>query len=248
MNSRKGIVILILASLVLCWSCEMFSYGKLGGADQTSYYFPGEDVFEERLSFLSGVWYSHYAGIGRLDGYRIRRWSNVTSEDKAKMQGLFPGIDVDNPLTYSLPQTVPQNSDYILLHDGSVYGQQDDNSGGSGTIEGSGYMGLVRAINIFNGDKNRGSIIIEYFEEADPPWLSGSQGLARGEKPFFGVYYRVLSPDVVQMANAVDLVALYNGDPYYTEKGDLQEAIDSNSVENEAEYISWGVVIPHDRE
>jgi len=50
------------------------------------------------------------------------------------------------------------------------------------------------------------------------------------------------------MANAVDLAALYAGKPYYTEKGTLQEAIDANTVENEAEFISWGVVIPQDRE
>jgi hypothetical protein len=114
-------------------------------------------------------------------------------------------------------------------------------------------MGLVRAINIFNGNINRGAIIIEYFEKADPSWLSDPngyswQGLEAGEKPFFGIYYRVLEPDVVQMANAVDLAAMYAGEIYYTEKGTLQEAIDFNSVENEAELISWGVVIPQDRE
>ena len=58
----------------------------------------------------------------------------------------------------------------------------------------------------------------------------------------------MLSPDIVQLANAVDLAALYAGKKYYTEKATLQEAIDTNTVENEAEYISWGVVIPQDRE
>jgi hypothetical protein len=50
------------------------------------------------------------------------------------------------------------------------------------------------------------------------------------------------------MANAVDLAAMYAGKPYYTEKATLDEAIAANSVENEAEFISWGVVIPQDRE
>jgi hypothetical protein len=50
------------------------------------------------------------------------------------------------------------------------------------------------------------------------------------------------------MANAVDLAALYAGKRYYTEKGTLAEAIAANSVENEAEFISWGNVTPQMRE
>ncbi|MDR1586273.1 MAG: hypothetical protein LBS57_02320 [Treponema sp.] len=54
--------------------------------------------------------------------------------------------------------------------------------------------------------------------------------------------------DIVQMANAVDLAALYAGKKYYTERGALEEAIALNTVENEAEFISWGVVYPQRRE
>jgi hypothetical protein len=138
------------------------------------------------------------------------------------------------------------------LYDDTVYGQAGDDSTATDGNWGFAYMGVVRAINIFNGNKDRGSIIIEYFEGADPNWLWDRdgyawQGLARGEKPFFGIYYRVLQPDVVQMANAVDLATLYNGKHYHTEKRTLNEAIDINSVENEAEHISWGVVIPQEK-
>jgi len=234
---------------LLFWSC---GYGTLGGADVTGTYYPGNPVFEEHLTFLSGVWYSHYAGIGRLDGYRIRKWSDLTAADKAKAQGLFSGLNINSPRTYS-GKNVPQNSDYVLLYDDTVYGQNDDDASPVDGNWGFAYMGLVRAINIFNGDKNRGAVVIEYFEGADPNWLwdpggYAYQGLAKGEKPFFGIYYRVLSPNIVQMANAVDLAALYAGKRYYTEKGTLDEAIAANSVENEAEFISWGVVIPQDRE
>jgi hypothetical protein len=234
---------------VLFWSCD---YGKLGGADQTVTYFPGEEVFTERMNFLCGVWYSHYAGIGRLDGYRICKWSDFDDADRAKIQSLFPGINPVSPKTYYEKRT-PQNGDYILFYDDTVYGQQDDNTGSTSGNWGFAYFGLVRAINIFNGDKNRGSVIIEYFEEADPNWLWNTngyayQGLARGEKPFFGIYYRALSQNIAQMANAVDLAAMYAGKHYYTEKATLDEALDANSVENEAEFISWGVVIPQDRE
>ena len=248
----KKIVLLFLEAVFLFCSCE---YGTLGGADKTDTYYPGagDGVFEERLDFLCGVWYSHYAGIGRLDGYRIREWSSLSAQDKAKALALFPDIDIDYPLTYST-QDVPQPGDYVLLYDDTVYGQEDDGSGGQASW-GFAYMGIVRAINIFNGDKGRGSIIIEYFEEADPLWLwdtnnyyGVTQGLTQGEKPFFGLYFRVLSRDVVQMANAVDLAAMYAGKNYYTEKGTLAEAIKANGVDNEAEFISWGVVIPQSRE
>ena len=250
MNKKVNAVLILFAAGFLFWSCD---YGKLGGADQTGTYYPADEVFEERVGFLCGVWYSHYAGIGRLDGYRIRKWSDFSAVDRAKALEHFPSLDAASPRTY-YEKDSPQNSDYIVMYDDTAYGQGEDGSGGNEDW-GFCYMGLVRAINIFNGDKNRGSIIIEYFEEADPRWLyssltySGqSQGLTKGEKPFFGIYYRVLSPNIVQMANAVDLAALYAGKTYYTEKRTLQEAIDANTVENEAEFISWGVVIPQDRE
>ena len=233
----------IIFSLFIC-TCD---YGDLGGADVTDDYQPGDETFIERLDFLCGVWYSHYAGIGRLDGYRIRKWGDITVADRAKMQSLFPAMNSASPITCASRDT-PHNSDYVLLYDATVYGQQDDGTGGTEIIEGTGYMGFVRAINLFYDNPNRGALIIEYFEGADPIWLSNTQGLARGEKPFFGIYYRVLNSNTVQMANAVDLAAMNAGERYYTEKATLQEAIDYNTVENEAEFISWGVVIPQERE
>jgi hypothetical protein len=248
--NRRGLLIMALL-FIICYLLFACDYGQLGGADQTDTYYPGEAVFTERMNFMCGVWYSHYAGIGRLDGYRIRKWSDLTVAEKTKAQALFPDLDINSPKTYS-SKNIPQNSDYVILYDDTVYGQEEDDSGENESW-GFSYMGLVRAINIFNGDKNRGAIIIEYFEKADPIWLSDPnssyyQGLAKGEKPFFGIFYRALSNNVVQMANSVDLATLYDGKRYYTEKATLDEAIDANSVENEAEFISWGVVIPQDRE
>ena len=242
MSNRNRIILIFLVAGFLFWSCDN---GQLGGADKTDAYYPEDALFEERLEFLCGTWYSHYAGIGRLDGYRIRKWSDFDEKDKAKAQTLFPELDADNPKTYSA-QEFPQNSYYVVLYDDTVYGQEDDDSEG-GESMGFGFMGLVRAINIFNGNIKRGALIIEYFEGADPLWLSG-QGLTRGEKPFFGIYYKVLDSDTVQMANAVDLSALNAGKFYYTEQGTLDEAIKTFDVENEAEFISWGVVIPQNRE
>jgi len=50
------------------------------------------------------------------------------------------------------------------------------------------------------------------------------------------------------MANAVDLAAMYAGENYYTEQGTLNEAVKTFDVENEAEFISWGVVTPQNRD
>jgi hypothetical protein len=247
MKNLIRIIILFFSANFLFCSCD---YGRLGGADKTDTYYPGDGVFTERMDFFCGVWYSHDPYIGRLDGYRIRKWSNFDDVDKAKAKTLFPGFTIDNPKTYST-QDSPQAGDYVLLYDDTAYGQEEDGLGGNESW-GSGYMGKVRAINIFNGDKNRGSIIIEYFEGADPAWLSDPdgdrhQGLTPGEKPFFGIYYRARSPDAVQMAHPVDLAAMYAGNLYYTEQETLIKAISTFDVENEAEFISWGVVIPQNK-
>ena len=219
----KIFVILLFAISVLFWSCD---YGELGGADKTETYYPGDEIFKERLDFLCGSWSSGY------DGYIIRKWSDF-SADKTKAQTLFTDLDADNPRTYKTQDT-PASGDYVFLCDDSGYNY--------------GFMGLVRAINIFNGDNKRGAVIIEYFEGAEPLWLSKDQGLAPGEKPFFGIYFRVISRDVVQMANPVDQAAMLAGKKYYTEKESLQKAIKTFTVENEAELIKWGVAFPQNRE
>jgi hypothetical protein len=189
---------------------------------------------------LSGVWYSHWAGIGRLDGYRIGAWEDfdklVTNAGKGSPNMAQPAI------TYT--GYTPKAGDYFVLYDSSVYGQKDDNSPADPGW-GFGFCGIVRAVNLFYGIQGRGALIIEYLEGCAPQW---DRDIKDGQLPFFGVYYRVLEPDIVQMANAVDLEALYRGGKYYTEKATLEEAIASNGVENESEHIAWGVVIPQDRE
>ena len=227
-------------------SCDLYTYGELGGADQTDTLRSGE-AFNERLDFMSGVWYSHYAGIGRLDGYRIMRWEDFADdqESRARAALLFPGFDPGSPETYG-PGASPGNDDFIVIYDDMVYGQADDEDDLQASW-GFAFAGIVRAVNIFNGDINRGAVIIEYLRHCGPRWLE-NWGSGGGELPYFGIYYRVLDSDTVQMANAVDLAALYNGEPYHTETKTLDEAIAKNNVENEAEFIAWGIVIPQDRE
>jgi hypothetical protein len=161
---------------------------------------------------------------------------------------LLPGLDPTparrETYTDESGSFMPGPEDYFVFYDSSVYGQQDDD-GPINTGWDFGYLGIVRAVNLFNGDFNRGAVIIEYVKGCAPQW---DRDIREGQLPFFGIYYRVLDRDIVQMANAVDLAALYAGKKYYTEKATLDEAIAYNTVENEAEFISWGVVIPQDRE
>jgi hypothetical protein len=228
-------------------ACDLFQYGKLEGADVTDLLRPddpnSEAAYEKLMASLSGVWYSHYAGIGRLDGYRIGKWGDFAAMMVATGKtALLPSLD---PARVPYVGGAPGPNDYFLFYDSSVYGQQDDSGAVDAPGWNFGFLGIVRAVNIFNHDLNRGAIIIEYLKGAAPVW---DADIKDGQLPFYGIYYRLLSPDLLQLANAVDLEAMYQGKPYYTEKATLQEAIAANTVENEAEYISWGVVIPQDRE
>ncbi|MDR2445479.1 MAG: hypothetical protein LBD44_06050 [Spirochaetaceae bacterium] len=243
----KRLLLPLLALILILAACDLYTYGQLGGADQTDILRPGNSVFSKLLSSFSGVWYSHYAGIGRLDGYRIIKWSDFLNDEKSKARAtlIFPDFAPGVSKTYDT-KTLPGDDDYLVLYDDTVYGQADDEDGLQASW-GFGYAGIVRAINIFNGDRNRGAIIIEYIENCAPEWLDG-WGVGDGKLPFFGIYYRVLDSDTIQMANAVDLAALYKGAPYHTETATLDEAIEKNNVENEAEFIAWGVVIPQNRE
>jgi hypothetical protein len=252
-NKRKNVkkILFALAALFfLLTSCRLYEYGKLGGADESAAVFPGEEEFETIMSAMSGVWYSHYAGIGRLDGYRIGKWQSfgelVADSGKA---ALFPLYTADTAETYTTESgsSAPRNKDYFVFYDDTVFGQKDDSTGGNGGWDGlsTRYIGIVRAVNIFNGDPDRGALIIEYLRGCAPQW---DGDIKNGQRPFFGIYYRVLEPDIVQMANAVNLEALYRGKKYYTETAHLEEAITLNTVTSEAEFISWGVVIPQNRE
>ena len=240
----KTVIAALTALLLSLAGCTLYTYGELGGADVTGTLRPADSDFNIVMSAFSGVWYSHYAGMGRLDGYRIGKWGDFNTL-MAKKKSLFQNIEES---VYKGPD--PTNGDYFVFYDDTVYGEKEDGSGGNGGWGSlvTRYIGIVRAVNVFNGDRNRGAIIIEYLKGCAPGWLDRWPESKSGGRPFFGIYYRVLDRDTVQMANAVDLAALYAGKRYYTETETLDEALEKNNVENEAEFISWGIVIPQDRE
>jgi hypothetical protein len=239
------LALLRFALLALLVSSCGNPYGEVGGADATRTIYDLAGI-AGIIEGWQGLWYSHY-GQRRLDGYIIGTWENIKTVAGDKL-ALFPGFDPDNPKFLNAEgRAVPANlnaGDYFILYDDTVYGEGED--GGAAASWGFGFMGIVRAVNVFNGDEGTGAVIIEYLDGAYPRWepdLFGPPPL-----PFFGIYYRVLNSDCIQMANASDLAALAAGEKHYTETASLEEAAAKNNAENSDEFVSWGVVIPQDRE
>jgi hypothetical protein len=197
-------------------------------------------VWDPLLESLAGVWYSRYPGIGRLDGYRIGRWKNFDTIMTAAKVGLFPALQ---RLTYTdqSGSAVPWDDDFFVFYDDTVYGQQEDGSGGSPLSAAMGYIGIVRAVNSFNGP-DQGAIIIEYFEGCAPQWHGAIKG---GQLPFFGMYYQKTGADTAQFANAVDVDAMDAGENYYTDTATLEEAIAKNTADKN--FVVWDVVTPSER-
>jgi hypothetical protein len=102
------------------------------------------------------------------------------------------------------------------------------------------YMGIVRRVNIFNS--RAGAIIIEYCDGHYPWWTDLSK------TPFFGIYYRIIDNNTIQMANPIDLAALSQNRPYAVETTSLSQAIAKFTVANDPEFVSWGMVLPQERE
>jgi hypothetical protein len=230
---------LALAGL-LCTGCDS-PYGKVGGADETNTYTSPAEI--ARITGpMAGIWYSHAAGGGRLDGYRIGKWENFDALVGGKT-ALFPNLEKET-YTAESGSAIPHADDYFVLYDDTAYGQEDDNSPPQESW-GFSYCGIVRAVNIFSGDPEYGALIIEYLKGCAPQW---DEDIKDGQRPFFGIYYRKLNNDSIQMTNAIDLAALAAGEKYYTETAALAEAIEKNNAENGNEFIDWGVVIPQDRE
>jgi hypothetical protein len=205
--------------------------------------FTAVPIADQVMAPLAGVWYSKWDGI-RQDGYRMGKWKDFDALMGVKVN-LFPNLQ---RFTYTSQtgSNVPGADDYFVFYDDTVYGEGDNGEGGSG---GWGvayrFIGIVRAVNIFDGDPDRGAIIVEYLRGCAPQW---DEDIKDGQRPFFGIYYKKTGADTVQLANPVDLNALSNGEKYYTETAALQEAIDKNTAANEGAFISWGVVIPQERE
>jgi hypothetical protein len=234
--------------------CEM-QYGRVGGTDQGLETAEDPDDIAAVIDSWEGIWYSHY-GNRKLDGYRIGKWKNRHTLIPPEKQALFPGLDLDAPrfLNYAGMAYDPANDfdgslddAYFIFYDDTVFENApgDGGNGGWGDDFHMRYFGIVKAVNTFYG-KDSGAVIIQYLQHCFPNWdpdFPGPPPLS-----YFGIYYRVKGPDVIQMANAVVLGNIPLKKKYYTETATLEAAIARNSVENEGEFIAWGVAYPQDRE
>jgi hypothetical protein len=233
---RLSLIINLLSLFIA--TCD---YGTVGGADSTFTYEDAPGIAGIVDSWC-GVWYSHY-GSRKLDIYRIGKWKDRAALLPWEKIDSFPGFDIDNP-KFRGAAAVIRDDDYFIFYDDTVFEAAER---GEPTDEwGFGYMGIVRAVTIFNSNPDAGAVIIEYLDGCYPRWepdITGPPPL-----PFFGIYYRILNPDCIQMANAVNLENLYRGKKYYTETATLKESIGKNNALNDREFIDWGVVIPQDRE
>jgi hypothetical protein len=259
----KTFLLFVVCLAVVFAGCELGTGPGDGKKDIPSIDVPNvpevPDVPNARsvLEMMAGVWYSHSGGV-RTDGYRIGKWKDRHELLPQAKRDLFPGFDIDAPgfrnyngVAYNAANDFSEGLDeeYFVFFDDTVFGQSDDGSGGNGGWSDDiryRYIGIVKAVNIFNAaDGSAGAVIIHYLNDCYPTW--DSDFLKPPPKSFFGIYYRILGRDSIQLANAVELANIDTG-KYYTETATLREAIDKNTAENEKAFISWGVVLPQDRE
>jgi hypothetical protein len=252
-----------LALLLLCASAAFYScediYGDVGGADITDTYRDSADI-EERIDLWQGMWYSRY-GNRLMDGYTVGKWKEAASilGGKAKLF-LRTGFDPLHPrfldpagntrsaipadeTSRGNPGTI-HDEDYFIFYDDSVYRQNMEIT--PGTERGYSWIGIIRAVNIFDHDPRRGAVIVEYLDGAYPerqPFETGPRALS-----FYGIFFRVLTEDTMQIANPIKLAERINGRPYHTETAGLEDAIALNNVENDVEFVDWGEILPQDRE
>ena len=250
-----------LCCALLLLSCESF-YGEIGGADKTDT-FDTPETIAERIDLWHDTWLAHY-GARTTAGFTIGKWYELeTAIERQKLQlwinnGFDPGhprflnedgdpvnallLEEDSP--YRCAEGTICDEDYFMYYDDTWFSQNSaDASGGE---RGQSWIGIVRAVNIFDKDPKRGSIIVEYLDGCFPdrtPFQAGPQAL-----PFYGVYFRVITDDIIVFASPIDLAARINGKPYYTERATLGAAIALNNVENDIEFVDWGEELPFDRE
>ena len=249
---------LFLCALAALCSCDDI-YGKVGGADITDTYRSAGDI-AERIDLWQGTWYSRY-GSRLMDGYVVGKWREAASAlgSKAKLflrTGFDPAhprfLDAEGNVQSALaadetnrgePGTL-HDEDYFIFYDDSVYRQNLETT--EGTERGHSWIGIIRAVNIFDKNPRRGAVILEYLDGAYPdraPFDGGPRAL-----PFYGLFFRTLTEDSMQLANPIKLADRINGLPYHTETAGLEEAIALNNVENDVEFIDWGEALPQDRE
>jgi hypothetical protein len=214
------------------FGCDLFGYGKVGGADSyTAGELPG---------LLAGEWYSHHPYQEfTTDGYSIGRVKELMG--KYPPNGYPPGFPrnmaPDSPYELGSGTPVDPEEDYYVL-----YLAKDKQ--GVGNKDVPAFMGIVRQVHIFNNAEDSraaGAIIIEFLKGCHEDGARFDYEVS--DLPFLGIFYRIIDDDTVQLANTWDYV---NWGP--TNTATMEEAVEKYVPENDGDFVSWGIVLPQERE
>jgi hypothetical protein len=161
-----------------------------------------------------------------------------------ELYGKVGGADVNLPgvlpdmlrgeWTYTQPGSNDPAERYII-EKGSPENNEADTVqyGYGGGADPTDYKGVIRFVSNYSEDS--GVIIIEYTEAEKP-----SYPLYNGNS-FFGIYYRNLKDNSVQIANSI------NPDNSAPDTPTLDEAIKKFTRFNMGTFVNWGVVQPQRR-
>ena len=144
--------------------------------------------------------------------------------DDANIPGALPEL-LQGEWIYFQPGSSVPSERYVIGENTIRYGY------GGGEWE-TNYKGNICFVSNYSADS--GVIIIEYTE---PPYYAGYNG-----NSFFGVYYRNLKSNTVQLANAIN--------PDHSTAPDmatLEEAVQKFTRLQMGNYVDWGVVQPQTR-
>ena len=144
-------------------------------------------------------------------------------EDDMNIPGTLPEL-LRGEWFYSQPGVPSRSERYIIDKDTVEYGY----GGGESEMD---YAGNIRFVSNYSADS--GVIIIEY---TVPPTFQKYNG-----NSFFGIYYRNLKNNTVQLANAI------NADYSSPDTATLEEAIEKFTRLKMGNYVDWGVVQPQNK-
>jgi hypothetical protein len=144
--------------------------------------------------------------------------------DDTNIEGALPHL-LRGEWAYTPPGSELPAEIYTITGDTIEYGY------GGGESD-TGFSGIIRFVSNYSSDS--GIIIIEYTEKPSYLLFNGLD--------FFGIYYRNLREDSVQIANAINL-----DDNSAPDTATLEEAKARFTRMKMGLYVNWGVVQPQRR-
>ena len=146
--------------------------------------------------------------------------------DTANIQGALPEL-LRGEWVFIQPGSDTQAERYKIDEDTIQYGYSEGESD-------TDYKGTI--VFVSNYSDTSGVIIIKYFDTDRPAYPKYNGNF------FFGIYYRNLKKDTVQLANAINLA-----DKSAADTATLEEAVEKFTRSKMGSFVDWGVVQPQQR-